>query len=363
MGTTLRRRGRAWKAAVLVGAIGAAGFTVACQPTTPTCDGLKATIVGTAGRDVISGTPNADVIVGLEGNDNIAALGGSDVVCGGPGTDELYGGAGTDRLDGGVAADRIEGGPDDDIVTYKGHSAGVFVDLGEYQGGDGDTLIDLENIIGSPHGDHLEGNDGVNAIHGLEGGDTLVGRGGADTLSDSSVSLADINHFAGGAGDDHLIGGGGDDRAAYFFSASPVHADLRANTVTGEGTDTLSSTIDGVHGSLWSDTLLGDAGRNVLTGESGNDYIVGGGGDDELDGGDGKDMASWALVTGPVFVDLAHEYSSGDGYDRVVHVEDVTGGSGSDTLRGDTGPNFIDGYFGTDTCAGGGGADTFLRCP
>ena len=36
-----------------------------------TCDGLRATIIGTSGDDVLLGTENADVIAGLQGNDQI----------------------------------------------------------------------------------------------------------------------------------------------------------------------------------------------------------------------------------------------------------------------------------------------------
>jgi Ca2+-binding RTX toxin-like protein len=132
--------------------------------------------------------------------------------------------------------------------------------------------------------------------------------------------------------------------------------------VTGEGNDSLVD-VDGVLGTTGSDTLLGDARNNFFDAGPGDDYVVGGGGDDELFGGPGTDMASWATVTTAVVVDLSFEYASGEGFDRVAGVENVTGGRGNDTLRGDAGPNFIDGYLGTDTCTGNGGADTFLRCP
>jgi hypothetical protein len=62
------------------------------------CAGIRATIVGTTGDDVLIGTAGRDVIVGRGGNDVIAGGGGSDAICGGPGADTLTGGPGRDLL-------------------------------------------------------------------------------------------------------------------------------------------------------------------------------------------------------------------------------------------------------------------------
>jgi uncharacterized delta-60 repeat protein len=83
-------------------------------PATParpsTCNGLRATIVGTPGRDRLRGTPRRDVIAGLGGADVLLGLGGNDVLCGGAGADRLAGGQGRDRLLGGPGKDRLFGG-------------------------------------------------------------------------------------------------------------------------------------------------------------------------------------------------------------------------------------------------------------
>jgi Ca2+-binding RTX toxin-like protein len=79
-------------------------------PPAQRCAGKPATIVGTAGKDVLRGTRGADVIAGLGGNDRIAAVKGNDTVCGGAGNDVLSGGAGRDRLFGGPGNDRLAGG-------------------------------------------------------------------------------------------------------------------------------------------------------------------------------------------------------------------------------------------------------------
>jgi DNA-binding beta-propeller fold protein YncE len=85
------------------------------QPTAAVkCNGLKATIVGTAGKDNLRGTKKKDVIAAGAGNDKVDALAGKDVVCGEGGSDRLAGGPGADTLLGGPGKDLLKGagGPD-----------------------------------------------------------------------------------------------------------------------------------------------------------------------------------------------------------------------------------------------------------
>ncbi|HEX6653427.1 MAG TPA: beta-propeller fold lactonase family protein [Thermoleophilaceae bacterium] len=79
-------------------------------PPAATCNGKRATIVGTKRADRLRGTPGRDVVAALGGNDRVAALGGNDVVCGGRGKDTLRGGRGRDQLAGGPQRDTCIGG-------------------------------------------------------------------------------------------------------------------------------------------------------------------------------------------------------------------------------------------------------------
>jgi Ca2+-binding RTX toxin-like protein len=96
------------------------------------CHGLKPTIRGTAGDDVLRGGNGVDVIMGLGGNDRITGGNGDDVICGGAGEDTvtgdngndvLLGGFGDDRVAGSNGEDTLIGGPGTDVLD-QGRGAG-----------------------------------------------------------------------------------------------------------------------------------------------------------------------------------------------------------------------------------------------
>ena len=76
--------------------------------------GRVATIVGTAGDDVLVGDHRRDVIVGLGGDDRSAALGGDDLCAAARAPTRSDGGAGDDLLLGGLGAGVLSGGAGDD---------------------------------------------------------------------------------------------------------------------------------------------------------------------------------------------------------------------------------------------------------
>ena len=128
---TKKKHGMGKRFAVVIG-VAAAGVmalgaqtgaqTQAPTPPPPTCNGLKATIVGTegtgvagAGSDRLIGTDGRDVIVGLSGFDTIEGRAGNDVICGGKGGDSLTGEKGKDTMLGQAGNDGFNGGgPDKD---------------------------------------------------------------------------------------------------------------------------------------------------------------------------------------------------------------------------------------------------------
>jgi Ca2+-binding RTX toxin-like protein len=178
------------------------------------------------------GSEHNDLLIGTVFGNELHGQGGNDILKGGGGADRLDGGNGNDHLEGGAGADVLDGGPGSDTASYAGSPSGVTVLLynGNKWGGDaeGDTLISIENLIGSQHNDSLRGDDNANSLLGDLGNDVLLGYGGADLLM-------------GGDGFDSLDG--------------------------HEGDDTL-------HGDDGQDTIIGGMGRDVLSGGNSPDTFI-----------------------------------------------------------------------------------------
>lgn len=264
-------------------------------------------LTGSANDDVLTGSAFDNTLDGGLGNDVINGGGGNDTVSylasgssvtvdlangtatGGLGNDTLssiihmigsnsddtlIGNGGNNTLDGGLGNDNLQGGAGTDTVTYARSVTGVTVDLssGLASGGFGsDVLSSIENVIGSQGNDTLTGTSGVNLLSGGNGVDTLIGGSGADTL----------------------IGGNGLDWVSYENASSRVLATLSSTNASGIG-DALGDTISEVEhmrGSIYDDTLTGDAGSNTLIGGLGNDSLNGSDGDDFLYANQGNDRA------------------------------------------------------------------------
>jgi uncharacterized repeat protein (TIGR01451 family) len=135
----------------------------------------------------------------------------------------------------------------------------------------------------------------------------------------------------------------------------------RANcTVIGTaGKDRLTGTSgdDVVCGLGGNDVLLGLAGDDVLYGGPGRDRLVGGPGGDRLAGERGKDTADFSRVQRSVRANLARGRAYGEGADRLIGVERLTGSRYSDVLRGSRAANVLSGGGGADKLYGRAGRD------
>ncbi len=263
-----------------------------CTPPPPLCDGVEATIAGTAGDDVLDGTPGSDVIFAGDGDDLINGLEGDDAICGGDGRDRIEGGAGDDRLDGGEGVDTVD---------YSFGAAGVSVSLatGSATGDGSDELADVETVIGSPFDDVLIGSGGDDFLLGGEGNDVV----------------------AGSLGNDMLDGQAGVDTANFAASAEEVDVNLSTGTAAGEGADQLVD-IEGLIGSPFDDVLTGDDGRNGVEGGDGDDVLAGSAGDDALVGGAGADTADFTASPTAVSANLTTGNAAGEGTDALAGARD-----------------------------------------
>jgi serralysin len=137
----------------------------------------------------IFGTVNADSIFAQGGNDAVRGGGGADFISGGSGTDFLFGDDGNDTFIGGTGNDQIDGGSGIDTVDYSTDTTGVVVDLtvnfGGIDGGSSgnDTLISIENVLGTNLNDFFIGTSGNNVLNGLGGNDIMSGGFGSDKLT------------------------------------------------------------------------------------------------------------------------------------------------------------------------------------
>ncbi|TAN58537.1 MAG: calcium-binding protein, partial [Rhodospirillales bacterium] len=269
--------------------------------------------------------------------DQVVGNDGANILIGFDGNDTLQGGAGADTLMGGAGADIIDGGAGIDVASYYSSSAGVSVNLasGLMQGGDaqGDVLTGIEQVIGSGWADTITGDASDNVLSGEGGDDVINGGDGNDTLfggegSDTLFGGEGGDLIYGGTGADVINGGNGLNTVVYLDSTQGVAVNLASGQGHGgdaEG-DTLSS-IAGVNGSMFADTLTGSSGSDWLWGFDGNDTLTGGAGSDSLSGGNGSDVAVFSGSATAATITKAGDSwtvnSGADGIDTVTSIEEL----------------------------------------
>lgn len=232
---------------------------------------------------VVTGSGNDTIADNPGGNRILQAFNGETVLVRGPGPsgdDTVFAGAGNDTVTAGDGVNLYNGEADIDTIDYSRASFGVRVNLREGTGqGDGtDTLVSIENVVGSRHNDFLMGSDESNHLNGREGNDTLDGLAGRDTLAGGDGD--DV--LRGGAGGDRLDGGEGIDTISYVGSSQGVIVDLGGRAVGGDARGDTFVGVENIRGSSHGDGLTGDAGNNVLIGGAGRDVLAGGEGDDRF---------------------------------------------------------------------------------
>ena len=371
--------------------------------------------------DTLTGNGGADMLKGGAGNDTLNGGDGDDILDGGPGRDMFNGGdedtadvatyasaeagvtvdlSGGNRGAGDAAGDRFEGieryegsyhadifiATDDDenitggpttggpggagdtsrdTVSYERSDEGVTVVLGTSASGgyaDGDTLTNIENVIGSNHVDNLTA---------ISTGSVITGGGDNDVLTGAAAG-SDIFVFASGDGDDQIesftITGGQDkiDLSAITSIASlddlkgrislrDSNTDIRIdlsdltrgdaitlNNVTGAGLDTNDTDFYGLTadnfifytkpissniGDHFNNEINGGSGKDAIYGEQGRDFLNGGKGDDEIYGGEDNDTINGGegndLLDGGPGIDT-FVFEPGHGTD---HIMDFTSGT------------------------------------
>lgn len=199
-------------------------------------------IDGLAGNDTITGLDGSDTLVGGAGRDTIYGFGGHDTLDGGSGNDRLFGGTGNDILrpdDGLIGNDFVDGGDGIDTIDYgtSGATGGVWIDLRitsaqNTRGAGADTILNVEQVIGTNFNDRIIGSDADNWLFANGGSDSLSGGNGNDYLFSGNLDFrADI--LNGGAGNDNLMGGYGNDTLNGGTGNDMISSSLGTDVLSG----------------------------------------------------------------------------------------------------------------------------------
>lgn len=362
-------------------------------------------------------------LIGGSGGDTLSGGTAANVLTGGAGADTLNGDVGADTLDGGLGADTFNGGGDTDTLTYGSRSSAVSATAdgtpNDGESGEADNIASgIETVRGGTGGDTLTAGGGITTLYGGDGGDTLSGRtvagsssygeNGNDTILtfDGLVNTADC-----GAGTDTVTPDANDPLVACETVVQTANVTVSGGVMTYNSSNNITNNVTvSTSGSNFRITDTGSGvsltvgsgctrvsatvadcpqsgvSRIVVNAGNNNDTINmnvttsqpstidGGDGDDTLSGstaaqiligGAGTDTANYGSRTSATNIsldDVANDGQSGELDNVRSDVENVTTGSGADTIAGSPSTNSLNGGSGNDTIDGGTGnvADTMV---
>ncbi len=200
----------------------------------------------------------------------------------------------------------------------------------------GDDTYAIEDVTGSQNF--------YMSIWDTGGTDEITYGGSAQAVIDLRAATLAVEE--GGGGFVSLIS----DVRGGFTIANDV---VIENASSGSGDDELT-------GNSVANELSGAAGTDTLSGEGGDDVLIGGAGGDTLDGGEGSDTTSYEGALERVQADLQGTLggvndAAGDVF---ISIENITGGTRNDDLRGDSAGNILEGGNASDRLFGRAGDDT-----
>lgn len=365
--------------------------------------GVNVVEAASGGTDTVQTTLATLSIAGYANVENLTYTGaGSFYGTGNVLDNVITGGAGNDTLIGGAGADTLVGGGGMDTASYNTSTVALTFNLatGTISGdGIGDVFSSIEALQGSSYADkfiagasadHIDGGGGFDladysastsgitlnlttGVHsGLALGDAFysIEIFQATSYADSLTGDANANIFIGGAGADTIDGAGGSDISAYWSSGAGITVDLSIGTAAGgDAAGDVLTNVEGVIGTSFNDSIVGNAAANRLEGGWGDDTISGGDGDDTIWGGFTIDTSGQADIVIPSTTAQADLLSGGNGNDQINSLGDdlntvVHGDAGNDSISvasadayGDAGNDFLIGHAADFRLFGGAGDD------
>ncbi len=341
---------------------------------------LSGTITGGGGSDTFTGNNTATTFSIIAPDSGLAALtaGGTAEVALWTGIENLTGGNGNDlffftddigdslsgNIVGGAGTDTVQGANVENAWSITGANAGTVTRLGG-------TFSGIEGLVGGNVADTFTFTAAASAVSTIDGSN-----GGSDAIvfAPGVNTTVNVNSLGGGtsttgtgtfSGIENLTGNNGDD--VFNFAAA---GSLLGSVNGGTGNDSLTRDSAAAAAINWNFT---SAGGGTVTGIGGTfsnmESITGGAGDDtfafstggslagSLNGAGGTiDKLDYSALSSDVTVSLAGGSASGV-TGTVSNIENITGGSGNDSLTGDANANTINGGSGNDTITGNAGAD------
>jgi Ca2+-binding RTX toxin-like protein len=250
--------------------------------------------------------------------------------------------SGESKITASAAANNITGGSEDDTVSYQHSTAGVTVERDPFaqdayavvRGGyaQGDTLNDIEFIVGSAFNDRLIGIEEVTGGRGADTFSLLTAK-----ITDFRASEGDVIEIAPVGGIFNTVRGISDLTWSWSAServwllAARDHPDVITRVVMPDGkapvtaADVANAFTDDmfvfkakpgtgwINGSDAANTLTGTAAANTLVGLGGNDVLTGNGGADRMYGGDHNDR----FVMNGAYQDKGDVVDGGRGVDTL----------------------------------------------
>jgi Ca2+-binding RTX toxin-like protein len=133
-----------------------------------------------------------------------------------------------------------------------------------------------------------------------------------------------------------------------------VTADLTF-TISGSGTVSVTDGTNTLTNVTGIENLFGGQGNNTFAFANGADFAG------TVDGGQGvTNTLDYSAYTTAISVNLGADTPTATGVTGINNIQNVIGGSGSDTITGDDAVNILDGRAGNDRLTGGGGNDTLI---
>ncbi|WP_170574936.1 hypothetical protein [Ruegeria atlantica] len=343
-------------------------------------------VIGSNHDDLIIGDAKDNFLSGVNGNDDIFGGEGRDYIVGGKGYNKIDGGAGVDtidyggltggygvniHLDKGVAFERIDhlnSGHTTQRIQVDSRSKSLSV-------GDVVTLtiagysisytVDAFNAASHRWPGKL--------VELINDDPVLSGLFSATESSGSNWNNFITANYAFENVEFSLAINGVDQGGYHITQARSSEGDGAVEELTGIENVFGSTGRDNIYGTDEDNVISGGNGDDVIYGFAGDDVLAGGYGRDTLYGGDGNDTISYNV--GDVHgygteIDLQENksYYLGFGYSRTrgglddtfSGIENATGGTGYDTIRGNDQANILAGADGDDQIYGRGGDDILV---